>query len=121
MKITGFIQWLEARWPQWLRWPTKSRQPLVHYEEVEELPDKLKNGLLYVVGEGSHRWYTAMICPCGCGATLHMGLLEDARPRWRAIRQRDGTATLVPSVNRKVGCRAHFFLEHGKIRWCARD
>lgn len=118
MKIVDSLRWLRAHWPRWLRWPTRTRQSLIRYQEIGDLPSTLKNDVLYVVGEGSHRWYAAMICPCGCGETLHMGMLEDARPRWRAVRQRDGAATLMPSVHRRVGCRAHFFLERGKIRWC---
>ena len=118
MKMINPWRWLRRHWLSWFQWSAHSKEPFIRYYEVDELPNKLENHLLYVVGEGRHRWYAAMICPCGCGETLHMGLLEDARPRWRAVRQNTGTATLLPSVNRKVGCRAHFFLEHGKIRWC---
>ena len=118
MKIINPWRWLQGHWPGWLRWPIHPDRSFIRYHEVDELPERLVNDLLYVVGEGRHRWYAAMICPCGCGEILHMGLLEDARPRWQAVQQKNGAATLRPSVNRRVGCRAHFFLEHGKIRWC---
>ena len=118
MKIINPWRWLRACWTRWFQRPVHTSQPFIRYHEVEELPGTLENNLLYVVGEGRHRWYAAMICPCGCGETLHMGLLEDTRPCWRVVQQSNGAATLSPSINRRVGCRAHFFLEHGKIRWC---
>ncbi|WP_236819161.1 DUF6527 family protein [Alicyclobacillus ferrooxydans] len=59
-----------------------------------------------------------MLCPCGCGEVLHMSLHPDGRPRWELTRHPDGTVSLSPSVWRKVGCRSHFFLERGRVRWC---
>ncbi len=112
--------WLRAGWSAlrgcWHR--LRRRGQRVRYLEVDDLPATLATDALYVVGEGAHRWYAGMLCPCGCGATLHMGLLEDARPRWRVVRHRDGTASLSPSINRRVGCRSHFWLERGRVRWC---
>ena len=55
---------------------------------VEELPDKPDRRPVYALGEGSHRWFVALICPCGCGNVLQMSLLPDARPRWQLIEQR---------------------------------
>ncbi len=113
--------WLRAKWSDlvgpWRRGRSDRRKP-VRYAEVDDLPATLDDDVLYVVGEGRYRWYAAMICPCGCGVTLHLGLLEDARPRWRVVRQRGGTASLHPSVHRRVGCRSHFWLERGRVRWC---
>ena len=86
--------------------------------QVEELPDTLDARTVYLVGEGVHLWSVAFLCPCGCGETLHMNLLPDARPRWTVTRYEDGTVTLHPSVWRKVGCRSHFFLRGGQIVWC---
>lgn len=103
----------------WLRsWFIRPARPLktVH---AEELPDRLDPKAVYVLGEGNHRWFVTMICPCGCGATLQMSLLPDARPRWRLIEHSDdGTISLQPSVWRQVGCRSHFFLRRGLIQWC---
>jgi len=87
---------------------------------VEELPDRVDPGLLYVAGENGFQWYAAMACPCGCGETLHMNLLPDASPRWSLQKHPDGTATLSPSVWRTVGCRSHFFLRGGQVVWCDR-
>lgn len=35
-----------------------------------ELPDVLDPTPVYVVGERRHRWFVALVCPCGCGETL---------------------------------------------------
>lgn len=85
---------------------------------VSELPDSLEAEHLYAVGEDGVNWFVAMRCPCGCGETLQMSLHREGRPRWRLITHLDGTATLLPSVWRRTGCRSHFFLRRGRIRWC---
>jgi hypothetical protein len=86
--------------------------------KVEELPDRLEKKTLYIAGEGEHLWFVAMICPCGCGQVLQMSLLKDARPCWSVTVDSKGVPSLSPSVWRQVGCRSHFFLTGGRIRWC---
>ena len=83
---------------------------------VSEAPDEFAPNILYVVGD-NHLFYAAMLCPCGCGAVLYMSLLEDDNPRWRIRMYNDGTATMVPSIWREVGCRSHFILFRGRPRW----
>lgn len=85
---------------------------------VSELPDKLNTRSLYLVGENEHLWFAAMLCPCGCGATLHLNMLSDTCPRWKLTEHRDGTVSLHPSVWRLKDCRSHFFLRRGRIDWC---
>lgn len=101
----------------WFRRPNK---PL-RTAWVEELPDCIDPGVIYVAGENGYLWFAAMICPCGCGETLYMNLQRDRRPCWRFTVDRRGTATLHPSVWRQVGCRSHFFLRHGVVQWAMRD
>ena len=71
---------------------------------LQELPEQLEAGVVYVLGEGAHRWFVALLCPCGCGAMIQMSLLADAKPRWHLLEHPDGTISLRPSVWRKVGC-----------------
>lgn len=87
-------------------------------EMVEELPDNVVPKILYVAGEDDHLWFATMVCPCGCGETLQLGLLKDTRPRWTLEIDARGRPTLSPSVWRKVGCRSHFFMRGGLIEWC---
>ena len=62
-------------------------------------------------------WHVALVCPCGCGATIALNVLPDASPRWRLYESADGP-TLSPSVWRTTGCRSHFILRRGGVIWC---
>lgn len=86
--------------------------------DAPDMPGVLTPGVVYLVGEGGHHWCVALRCPCGCGATIQLGMLREARPCWSATVHVDGTVSLMPSVWRRVGCRSHFVLERGHIRWC---
>jgi hypothetical protein len=87
-----------------------------HVEEA--LPPKLKRRALYIVEEDGFQEQAAMICPCGCGAVLHMNLLPDERPCWEVTRHSDGTASLHPSVWRQKDCGSHFWFRRGRVQWC---
>lgn len=96
---------------------TSRRGPRWHVHEVEDLPDALAPLTVYVIGEHGHQWYAAMQCPCGCGDTLQLSLHPDASPRWTLRRHWDGAPTVSPSIWRRAGCRSHFLLQHGRVRW----
>jgi len=108
--------WLRIR--GWVASCFKQAPKPLRTVHLEELPEHLETGAVYVLGEGAHKWFVAFVCPCGCGATLQMSLLPDAEPRWRLIEHADMTISLEPSVWRRVGCRSHFFLRKGWIEWC---
>ena len=84
---------------------------------VEDRPEVLAGGTLYVVGHGEHTWEAAMRCPKGCGHALSMNLLPAEKPCWRLDEHEDGTPSLTPSVWRKTDCGCHFFLKRGRIQW----
>ena len=88
---------------------------------VEEQPLELKKNVTYVIGENGINWFVVMVCPCGCESTLQMSLLPDAKPRWSLVEHADGAISLRPSVWRIKGCKSHFFLRRGLIRWCIDD
>jgi hypothetical protein len=95
------------------------RRQLYRYQVVAEaLPAKLETGRVYLVEDDSYLEQAAMICPCGCGATLHLNLLADERPVWTVTTHQDGTVSLMPSVWRRVGCKSHFWLRSGDVEWC---
>lgn len=104
------LRWLRGLWP-WGRRPYRAAH-------VEELPRRISGGVVYIVGENGHVWAAAMICPCGCGETIHMNLLPEARPRWTFEQHTDRSVSLHPSVWRQKGCRSHFFVRRGAIVWC---
>jgi Family of unknown function (DUF6527) len=104
----GVRDWLQG-------WLTPTYRTVV----VEEyLPKKIQPRVLYIVEEDGSEEQAAMVCPCGCRKTLHMNLLPDDRPCWKVTKHANGTATLHPSVWRKVECRSHFWFRRGKVNWC---
>jgi hypothetical protein len=94
------------------------RRGLYRAVPVGEVPDQPEPRTVYVVGEGGHLWFAAFLCPCGCGEVVQASLLERSRPHWRLTEDWDGVASLQPSVWRTRGCRSHFWLRRGRIRWC---
>ncbi|WP_342098070.1 DUF6527 family protein [Salaquimonas pukyongi] len=45
-------------------------------------------------------------------------LLQEVKPNWSLKTQEHEPPTLLPSVWRQSGCRAHFWLRDGHIHWC---
>ncbi len=93
------------------------RWRLYRAELVEDVPDRLAPGVVYLVGTPGCTWSAAMRCPGGCGRTLEMNLLESARPVWRCTQDADRAVTLHPSVWLKTGCGCHFVLRRGRVTW----
>lgn len=110
---------MARRWQSawaWLRDWLRVRFRTEHIKE--DAPDRPLIRTLYVVTEDGAPWSVAMLCPCGCGETLHMNLLPDERPLWKLAVDAGGSGTLHPSVHRMKGCRAHFWFRAGKVYWC---
>lgn len=103
--LKRFYEWITGRWAR------------ITAIRVEELPDRLDSDKLYLVGEGDYLWFAAMVCPCGCGQILYMGLMSDQKPRWTATIHNDNSVSLYPSVWRRIGCESHFWLKRGRILW----
>lgn len=109
------MRWLKRLWGVIRR---RGKRPLpLSASTVSELPETLDGETIYLVGEGSHTWSAAMLCPCSCGEVVHLNLLPGARPRWRLTEQKDGTLSLYPSVWRLYGCRSHFVIRRSRIEW----
>ncbi|WP_148280025.1 DUF6527 family protein [Acidovorax sp. KKS102] len=80
-------------------------------------PDQLPSRDLVLLREGGEAWSVMMRCPCGCGRPVELPLIREARPRWSLQLDGDGHPSLVPSVWRRDGCRAHYFVRRGKVVW----
>lgn len=94
------------------------RRPYRAIVREGSLPKLIAPRTLYILNEDGEAWQATMCCPCGCGSVLDMNLLPDDKVVWRASVETDKTGSLHPSVWRKVGCRSHFFIRNGRIRWC---
>lgn len=73
------------------------RESPLHVIRIDELPDKLRKGCLYAIGEGEP-WIGAFLCPCGCGDDIQVRLLFNDSPHWSLQINGDGSPSLVPSV-----------------------
>lgn len=93
------------------------KEKLYTYQFVDDVPDKLKSGTVYLVGNQGYIWQCVMLCPCGCKQILYSNLIEDYDPHW-SYNIKENIISLSPSIDRLVGCRSHFFLTDGKIIWC---
>lgn len=120
--IFAFLVWLRSLLTslprRFLSAFAPKRETIYRPVHVEDLPDDLSPGSVYLAGEGANLWAAAMLCPCGCGEVIELNLLPQVRPRWTVDQHVDGTLTLTPSVWRQKGCRSHFILRGGRINWC---
>ncbi|WP_220485498.1 DUF6527 family protein [Ralstonia pickettii] len=82
----------------------------------DDLPNALQASKLYAVGEGGQCWLADLRCSCGCGDIIQLPMIEGQRPRG-ATQKGTRLPSLSPSVERTAGCRSHFWLEQGVIRW----
>lgn len=82
------------------------------------LPAELPRRDLVLAEDDGEAWSIGMKCPCGCGDTVELMLLAEATPRWTLTVDAKGRPSLSPSVWRKSGCRAHYWVINGRIRWC---
>lgn len=88
-------------------------------EFVEELPleNEIEENVIYVVGENGYEWLAAFVCPCGCNDLIQLNLLEDIKPGWRISKRNTQKISISPSIDRRVGCRSHFTVTNGEVRW----
>lgn len=86
--------------------------------EGDTPPARLPLRNLVLAREDKEDWAVGFRCPCGCGKSLELLLIEEAKPHWKVSIDKQGKPTLHPSVWLKSGCRSHFWVRKGKIVWC---
>jgi len=106
-------------WRRWWRNVRERWSPArrVRYVDGDSLPAALMGRSVVVAKEDDELWCAGMLCPCGCGEVLELALIAEARPRWSIRVDRRGRPSLSPSVWRRTGCRSHFWLRDGRVRW----
>lgn len=93
------------------------------------IPSVLESGVLYV---SLHFGCIRYLCPCGCGKQsgisirLLTGVADDKGigtpllwdTGWNvALTENKTKITVSPSILDKL-CKAHYFIENNKVRWC---
>lgn len=108
---------LYNRFSCWLLYIFTGKQ-IFHTKFLDDPPTQIKSRTVYIIGSSNYVWSAMMKCPCGCNELIHLNLLPKGRPRWTHVIQKNKSVTLHPSVWRTKGCRSHFFLKNGAIKWC---
>lgn len=109
------------QWLNGVRRAVRRRLGETVHAVVTDPPDATKARVLFVVGDEATPWCAILACPCGCGETIRLSLVERDRPRWTLTIDNADRPTLSPSIHRVVGCRSHFFLRAGRIVWADRQ
>jgi hypothetical protein len=106
--------------PKWLRraWDKFGPRRGLQVVEGDSLPTRLPRRGLVLAREGDEDWCVGMRCPCGCGETIELLLIREAKPRWDLLVDPSGRPSLKPSVWLQHGCRSHFWLRRGRVEWC---
>lgn len=86
--------------------------------EGDSLPSTLPRRNVVLARDDGEDWCVGFRCPCGCGRTIELLVIQEAKPRWDVQPDPKGTVTLHPSVWLRDGCRSHFFVRKGRIKWC---
>lgn len=120
-KVIGFFRWLIRIWssiggkaPPVAVSNEKSKCKI---EFVEDLPIVMPINTYFIVKDGLEPELLGFKCPCGCGSDILLNLLQDASPRWSYSITEKNQIDIHPSVWRNSGCRSHFFVSEGKIKW----
>lgn len=80
-------------------------------------PDNIQSETIYIIGDRNKYWALYFKCPCGCGADIALNILEDTKLFWK-YKIIKNKITIIPSINRIVGCKSHFLIKNGKVVWC---
>ena len=121
MRIIIFIwTWiwgaLTGLWRQLFVKTSKLRQ--VTIIEANTPPNIIIGDNFVLAREDGEDWAIAFLCPCGCMDRLELALIPEVKPNWTLKLDTENHPTLSPSIWRKTGCLAHFWVKEGKIVWC---
>ncbi len=84
----------------------------------DSMPERLPWRNLVLTRDDDEDWSVGMRCPCGCDETIELMIAPEAKPNWTVQVDAVSRPTLHPSVWRQKGCRSHFWMRAGRIRWC---
>lgn len=112
MKLFNLLGWFGRLWDR--HGPARRLQII----EGDSLPQAMPRRDLVLLRDDGDDWSVGMRCPCGCGATIEMMVIPEAKPRWSITTDSKGRPTLHPSVWRNAGCKSHFWVRDGRIVWC---
>ena len=92
------------------------RKHLYVNKYVEMIPENLRPDILYVEGSAGEYWFATLLCPCGCRQEINLNLDKNESPCWKLGEA--NLSDLSPSLWKNNGCKSHFFLKKGEVKWC---
>lgn len=107
------------------------RSALVYFRAIEKpdfytkwlsrhpSPEKIKPNVVVIVGNSKFQKWACFKCPDGCGETILLSLSQSRRPRWTVTADWMGRPTIHPSIRQLDGCKSHFWVKQGKVKWCS--
>ena len=87
----------------------------IRYEFVKDLPFEIQKNRILIVADGYQPDSLVFKCPCGCNSIIQLNLLVDAKPCWKYFITKSGNISVSPSINRRFGCKCHFFIREGRF------
>lgn len=85
----------------------------------DQLPERFRNRHAVLMVDHGEQWSLGLNCPCGCGEVIELLLVEEVDQYWSLHIDQIGRPTLKPSIWKSTGCRSHFWVTNGQIKWCA--
>lgn len=83
----------------------------IYPEFVDEIPEDLDEGVLYVSETFS---VATHLCCCGCGARIVTSLKPT---RWK-LANSSGSVSLSPSIgNWRLPCQSHYWIRSNRVEW----
>lgn len=108
------LEKIRIKFREWL-------QPEYKFMYVDDLPERVKDETIYIIGSTVKPWLLAFKCPCGCHSIIQLNLLKDADPCWKYKINKKKQINVFPSVWRTTGCKSHFIIKNGKIDWVRKN
>lgn len=77
---------------------------------------RLAPGVIVVIAAAKSAKMLRFLCPCGCGETITVNLMERVAKAWDLSYTPHHGLSLWPSVWLDVGCKSHFILRNNTAR-----
>ena len=86
---------------------------------TEDMPvsEDVKENTLVILGGKDWAKWVLLKCPCGCGDLITLSLMKSHKAFWNLKIDLMKRVTLSPSIWKNDGCKSHFFVKKGKLRW----
>lgn len=79
--------------------------------------DSIRERIIYVVGNEKYIKWAYLKCPSKCGDVIMLSLNKKLRPSWTVSQDKIGRPTIYPSIHKLDGCKSHFWLQLGNVRF----